>query len=136
MSSDLKAQLSWLEEAADACDRATELGDSARHAGLHLRAALGAFVEFTRGPQGPGEQVMLELAVKTLLGSALHSLYGALALSYRELGRTKHPYRAECRELSHLWSALQRGIAKGEPVRPDVFRKLEAIRDKIQEEEI
>ena len=134
MTSDLKAQLSWLEEAAEACDLATDLGEPARHAALHLRAAIGAFVEFTRGPQGPSELVMLELSVRTLLGSALHALYGALALAYRDLGRTNHPYRAECRELAHLWSTLQRSVAKGEPARANVLRKLEAIREKMEAE--
>src|SRR5688500_18229296 len=116
-SSDLTRQLEWLQEAAEACDSATELGDVSAHAALHLRAAIGAFVEFTRGPQGPTELLVLQATVKAMLATALHALYGALALSYRELGRTKHPHRAECRELSHLWSGLQRSVAKGEPVR-------------------
>jgi hypothetical protein len=121
-----------LQEAADAADSA-ELGDIGKHAALHLRAAIGAFVEFSKSPQGPTELMFLEVTVKSMLGTALHSLYGALAILYRDLAQEEHDRQRECRELSRLWSTLQRSVARGEPIRPAVFRKLENLRAKLEE---
>jgi hypothetical protein len=130
---DLRSKLQWLEDAAFAASAATsDLGEPASRAALHLRAALGAFVEFSRGPQGDHERLALEMSVRTLTTHALHDLYGALAQSYRELGEADTPYRAECRELSRLWSMLEHAIEKGHPIRGDVFKKLEAIRARVE----
>lgn len=132
---DLRSRLQWIEDASSAASRAAvDLGKPAEQAALYLRASLGAFVEFSRGAQGQTELVALEAATRTLIAQALYDLYGALADAYRELGKAEGdvPHRAECRELSRLWSTLQVTIKKGQPIRPDILRKLDSIRARVE----
>jgi hypothetical protein len=129
---ELRAQLTWLERASIAASEA-DLGEAGDSAALDLRAVLGAFVEFSRSPQGKGEQLALELTVKTLLTRALHTLYAALAETYRELGQADTDLAPECRELARLWSQLQHSMEKGKPIRAQILRRLEAIRERTEE---
>jgi hypothetical protein len=130
---DLPSQLAWLERASTAAAEA-ELGEAGQAAALDLRAALGAFVEFSRGPRGRGEQLALEMTVRTLITRALHTLYAALSETYAALGRSdEQELGAECRELARLFGLLARNVEKGKPIRPEIMRKLEAMRERVRE---
>ena len=130
--SDLGSQLKWLEDASQAAtSAAAELGEPADAAALDLRAALGAFVEFTRGPQGPGELMALEITVKALIARALHTLYGALSETYLALGKEDIERAKDCRELARLWSSLQKSVATGKPLRRDLIEKVSRTLQKL-----
>lgn len=129
-TSDLAAQLRWLEELILAAEQATELGPEGARAALDLKAALGAIVLYARGSRTEADRLALEMALKTLVARALYTLYGALAATYGELAK-EGPLRVECRELARLWGSVQRAVERAQPIPKNVVARLEALRTKI-----
>ena len=126
-SADLHARLQWLEDAAAAAE-AADLGDDGRVGALHLRAALGAIVQWTRGPQDPATLVELDAVVRLLIARGTLALYRALAAAYAALVDARAPHRAACVEAKDAYLALARAVEKGTPVGDDVVDRLTRIR--------
>ena len=124
---DLRARLQWIEDTAAAADDAC-LDDDGKTAALHLRAALGAIVQWSRGSQEPSSLVQLDAVVRTLMARAQLGLLRSLANGYDALVQAKAPHRAACAEARDALRALARALEKGEAPPPSVAERFARVR--------
>lgn len=129
---DLRARLQWLEDAARAAE-ALDLGDEGKAGALHLRAALGAIVKWSQGPDTTSKEsvAQLEALLRTLMTRGLLGLYRALAEAWDALARERAPHRAACVEVRDAFREAARALEKGAPVPASVREKLERARTAI-----
>lgn len=129
---DLRARLQWLEDAAHAAE-ALELGDEGKQGALHLRAALGAIVKWSQGPDTTSKEsvAQLDVLVRALMTRGLLGLYRALADAWDTLARERAPHRAACIEVRDAFREAARAVETGAPVPPSVREKLERARASI-----
>jgi hypothetical protein len=123
----LQGQLQWLEDAATALD-AADLGDEGKAAATDLRAALGAVVHWSRGPQDPKTLPELEAVMRTFTTRGLATLYRVLAAHLRELADLRVAMRAACLEMASVFDALGKSVENGTRPPVDALKRLEAAR--------
>jgi hypothetical protein len=123
---DLSARLRWLEAAGNAADAAA-LDDEGRSGALHLKAALGAIVQWSQGPRNPDSLVALDALVRTLTARGYLAMVRSLAESYDALVRVRAPHRAACAEARDALRTLAQSIEKGRPPPPAVAARLASI---------
>ncbi len=124
---DLETRLVWIERAADAADAAHAEAiaagaddDDGQSAGLHLRAALGAIIQWSRGPKDPASLPALDAVVRTLMTRGLLGVTRSLAASYDALVKARVPHRAACVEARDALAEMARSLEKGQPPPPSV----------------
>lgn len=129
---DVRARLQWLEDAARAAE-ALELGDEGKTGALHLRAALGAIVKWSQGPDTTSKEsiAQLEALLRTLTTRGLLGLYRALADAYETLARERAPHRAACIEVRDAFREAARALETGTPIPPSVRERLDRARASI-----
>lgn len=135
---DLKQRLLWLERAADAADAVhaedaasndgKNADDDGKDAGLHLRAALGAIIQWSRGPKDPATLPALDAVVRTLLNRGLLGVTRSLAASYDALVDARVPHRAACAEARDALLEMARALEKGLPPPPSATARFARVR--------
>lgn len=130
---DLRARLQWLEDAATAAaalDVDGALGDEGRDGVLHLRAALGAVVSWSKGPDTSSKEsiAQLEVLLRTLIARGLVGLYRALASTWETLARERAPHRGACIDLRDAFREAARAVETGQPPPPSLRERLERAR--------
>jgi hypothetical protein len=131
-SGDLRAQLTWLHDASQALEN-EDLGEGGARAALDLKAALGAVVVWSQGPQDPSTLVELQAVVRTLTTRGLVSLYQALSSTWADLASRKgprgsDPNRLAAHQLADAYRTLAVRVGRGEPVPTDVVTTLRELR--------
>lgn len=127
---DIRARLLWLEQAAALAESAG-LDEEGRQGALHLRAALGAIVAWSRGPRDHQSVVALDALVRTLLARGTLALLRALAGRYAQLAKARAPHRGVCAELRDLLEELARTVERGEPAPDDLVDRLKRLQDAL-----
>jgi hypothetical protein len=127
-TADLRARLRWLEAAGQAAEAVAWNNDEGRQGALHLKAALGALVQWSQGPKDPGSLVALDAVVRTLTTRGYLSMLRSLADAYDDLVDARAPHRASCAEARDALRALHKSVEKGQPPPPSVAERLAAIR--------
>jgi hypothetical protein len=127
-TADLRARLRWLEAAGVAADAAA-LNDEGRAGALHVKAALGAIVQWSQGPKDPDSLVALDAVVRTLAARGYLAMLRSLADAYDDLVDERAPHRAACAEARDALRALAKSVEQGQPPPPAVAARLAAIRD-------
>lgn len=130
---DLRARLQWLEDAAaaaEALDVDGALGDEGRDGVLHLRAALGAVVVWSQGPDTTSKEsaAQLEALLRTLIARGLVGLYRALASTWDTLAKERAPHRTACIDVRDAFREAAKAIERGEGAPASVREKLESAR--------
>jgi hypothetical protein len=117
---ELEQKLQWLEDAAEALE-ALDLGEAGRTGALHLRAALGAFVQWAEDPQRESERALadLELLTRALVNKGLTGMYRGLAQAYGELG---------LEDVGQAFLDAAGAVERGQPIPPSVTERLEKAR--------
>lgn len=130
---DVRARLQWLEDAARAADDA-DLGDEGKAGALHLRAALGAIVKWSQGPDTTSKEsvAQMEALVRTLMTRGLLGLYRALADAWATLARERAPHRVACVEVRDAFREAARAVESGAPIPASVRERLERARAAIE----
>jgi hypothetical protein len=123
----LRERLRWLEAVATAAE-AVALDDAGRVGALHLRAALGAIVQWSQGPKDPDGLVALDALVRTLTTRGSLALMRSLASTYDELVAARAPQRAACVAARDALQALARSIEHGRPPPPALAARFVDLR--------
>lgn len=108
------------------------LVSSAREPRSIFKAALGAIVVFSRGPQHRKDLVELEAVVRALMTRGLATLYQALAEAWDELARIS-PMRDEARLLADAFRTASMSTSRGKAPTREVLDKIAQVKRSFSE---
>jgi hypothetical protein len=129
----LPEQVRWLEELTRVA--ASALDDAPAQAAItDLRAALGAVVQWGRGPRTPESLVELELVFRALVARGSVGLYEAIARELRALADVSAQQNAEreaCRSAADAYTDAARALAEGRAVSAAHLQAMRALHARL-----
>jgi hypothetical protein len=107
--------------------------DEGQAAVRDLMAALGAIVQWSRGPRSDESLVELELLLRALLRRGLVGVYRAVAANHAAIAADPDlgDAAAESRVVAEVFAAAADEVAQGNELTPTTWERLARLRDRL-----